>query len=60
MTLNIKQFRPSFMKDAPVADATPRKCEKCPTMLQPWLKRYCSGFCLDAAMKDGSYENAQA
>jgi hypothetical protein len=57
MTVDPKQFRPSFIKEAPEVDHTPRKCRMCPTMLPKWVQFYCSGFCLNQAKMDGSYGN---
>lgn len=58
MTIDPKQYRPSFIKDAPerrTHDGKPRYCGKCPKQLPNYLDYYCSGKCLMKAREDGSY-----
>ena len=57
MKVNIKQYRPAFLRDALLSsDALePRYCRYCPTKLAPNVRYYCCGDHMNMARLDGSY-----
>lgn len=58
MTIDPKQYRPSFLRKGLEATPKPtasRTCRMCPSKLSPWLRYYCSGVCVNAAKMAGTY-----